>query len=45
MRVTWVAGVALATFAEQVAPQLMGPPATVPEPVPFFVTVSANVVA
>ena len=38
-----VTDVPLATFAEQVAPQLMGPPATVPVPVPIFVMLSGNV--
>jgi hypothetical protein len=36
-----VTTVPLATVAEQVDPQLIGPPATVPLPVPDFVTVSA----
>src|SRR5512141_1543188 len=39
-----VTAVPLAKLAEQVEPQLMAPPATVPLPVPCLVTVSAKVV-
>src|SRR6185436_3071699 len=35
--------VLLATLAEQTVPQLMPPPDTVPAPVPFFATLSVNV--
>ena len=45
LSVTCVAGVVLATFAEHVVPQLIGPPATVPVPVPIFVMLSGNVAA